>query len=189
MTFPDERLELPAAYRFCPQCGHPNPQPGQSPLKCQACGFAVFFGPVAAVGGLIENHRGEILVVRRARDPGKGKWGLPGGFVDPYESAEQALAREVREETGLEITDVRFLVTFPNRYVYAGVAAPVLDLFFQCRPMGDADIRLETRELERYAWCVPDAKLLANMAFDSNRRAIELWKHGPLSRDPESCRE
>ncbi len=101
---------IASAYKFCPHCGSSNPQPGDVPFKCSNCGFACFFGPVAAVGGLIVNDDDELLLVRRARDPGKGKWGLPGGFVDSDETAEEALVREIREETNLHGVGNRVLV-------------------------------------------------------------------------------
>jgi 8-oxo-dGTP diphosphatase len=61
-----------------------------------------FHSPSPVVACLIIN-RGRILLLRRAIPPGSGRWALPAGYVEPGESAEQALVREVREETGLEV--------------------------------------------------------------------------------------
>ena len=125
-------LGVEHAFAFCPRCGKAHHCPGQSPFRCLACGWSYFFGPVSAVGALIINDAQQMLLVKRARDPGQGLLGLPGGFVDAGETAEQALRREVLEETGLEIRDPKLLITYPNQYHHDGYAIPVLDFFFQC---------------------------------------------------------
>ena len=66
----------------------------------------------------------------RAKDPGKGLYGLPGGFVDVGETAEQALDREVLEEIGLQVRSRQYLASFPNEYAWQGFILPVTDLFF-----------------------------------------------------------
>lgn len=170
---PDSGIEF--RYRFCPHCGAANPSPGGIPFKCAACGFANFFGPVAAVGGLIINNQGEILLVRRARDPGKGLWGLPGGFVDRYESIEEALLREIAEETRLVVTQPTYLMSHPNSYCYQGAVAPVIDLFYVCHIESALDLQLAPDELEHFEWARPTPKHLDHMAFHSNRVAIEFW--------------
>ena len=65
------------------------------------CGFVYYFNSSAATAIFITNRVGELLVVRRAKEPAKGTFDLPGGFVDMYETAEEAIIREVKEETGL----------------------------------------------------------------------------------------
>ena len=135
--------------------------------------MASFFGPVAAVGAIVSNENDEILLVRRARNPGKGCWGLPGGFVDRNETIEAALAREVKEETQLVITTMKFLITHPNHYNYQGVVAPVIDLFFCCQVESSDQLSLAKDELDHHVWVHPTANHLAKMAFESNRIALQ----------------
>ena len=163
------------AYRYCPSCGKENSAIGAIPFRCESCGFCDFFGPVAAVGALVTQGDGRILMVRRARDPGKGKWGLPGGFVDRDETVEQALAREVHEETGLQITGSDYLMSYPNAYNYRDVIVPVIDVFYQCEVASGVSVDLDPVELEHYEWVLPTASHLDHMAFHSNRLAIEYW--------------
>jgi 8-oxo-dGTP diphosphatase len=58
---------------------------------------------VACVGAVVHDAAGRLLLVRRGRDPHRGRWSLPGGRVEAGESPEQAIEREVLEETGLVV--------------------------------------------------------------------------------------
>lgn len=166
-------IAIEQVYHYCPRCGEENPKVGDVPFRCGTCQLVSFFGPVAAVGAIVVNGQGQILLVRRARDPGKGRWGLPGGFVDRNETVEAALAREVKEETQLVITSSELLMTHPNDYNYRGVVAPVIDLFYCCQVESTDEVTLAPEELEHHAWVRPTAEHLDKMAFHSNRVAIE----------------
>lgn len=168
-----QAIPIESVYRYCPRCGEASTQVGKIPFRCVRCGMASFFGPVAAVGGLVMNDRNELLLVRRACDPGKGCWGLPGGFVDRNETIEEALAREVKEETQLVITSCELLITHPNQYNYHGVVAPVIDLFYCCEVESPDQISLAVDELDHHVWVHPTAEHLEKMAFPSNRIAVE----------------
>jgi ADP-ribose pyrophosphatase YjhB (NUDIX family) len=67
--------------------------------------------PSVGVGGVVVD-RGRVLLVRRGKPPLYGRWVVPGGTVELGESLEQALVREVREETGLEVRPRAFLTAF-----------------------------------------------------------------------------
>jgi ADP-ribose pyrophosphatase YjhB (NUDIX family) len=58
---------------------------------------------VRCVGGIVHDAHGRLLLIRRGRDPHRGRWSLPGGRIEAGESPEQAVEREVREETGLSV--------------------------------------------------------------------------------------
>jgi 8-oxo-dGTP diphosphatase len=58
---------------------------------------------VACVGAIVRDPDGRLLLVRRANEPGRGLWSIPGGRVEPGESAHEAVAREVAEETLLQV--------------------------------------------------------------------------------------
>ncbi len=58
---------------------------------------------VACVGAVVRDDRGRLLLVRRAHEPGAGLWSIPGGRVEPGETAQQAIVREVEEETHLRV--------------------------------------------------------------------------------------
>jgi ADP-ribose pyrophosphatase len=136
----------------------------------------MFFGPVTAVGGLIFNKLGHVLLIERARDPGKGKLGMPGGFVDPGETAEESLRREVFEEVGLEIDEARFLMSCPNQYTYQNVTNPVLDIFFHARVSDQHEIRPASSEVAHWFWSPIEVAVLDRIAFESNRRALEFYQ-------------
>lgn len=112
-------------FRFCPQCGSERFVDNNVQSKrCLDCGLIYYINPKAAVVALITNEQGDILVCRRAKDPARGTLDLPGGFTDLDETAEEAVAREVREETSLIVTETRYLFSLPNLYAYGGLVVP-----------------------------------------------------------------
>lgn len=90
-----------------------------------------YVNSASAVAALIFSSEGKLLVTRRAIDPDKGKLDLPGGFVDPGESAEMALRRELMEELGISVKEMRYLTSASNEYLFAGVTVFTTDLVFR----------------------------------------------------------
>lgn len=121
-------------FRFCPKCGSPRfVEHNDKSKHCEACGFTYYINPSAATVALIVNDQGEWLCVRRAKEPAKGTLDLPGGFSDLYETSEEGIIREVKEETGLDVAAVEFLFSIPNQYVYSGFTVHTMDMFYRCR--------------------------------------------------------
>jgi ADP-ribose pyrophosphatase YjhB (NUDIX family) len=116
-------------FRFCPRCGGrlsrkllKKTEPER--LVCEACGFVFYLDPKIAVGTIIRTVEDRIVLVRRAIEPGYGKWVFPGGYVDRGEQVQAAAIREAREESGL---DVR-IDSLVNVYSYPG-RAPVIIVY------------------------------------------------------------
>lgn len=168
-------------FRFCPRCGNKSAeQPagdGTNPFKCvdAECGYSHYFSPNAAVGAIIADAEGRVLVITRAKDPGKGKYGMPGGFVDPGESLEEALQREVLEEINLTTKSIEYLASFPNSYAFRGVVFPVTDAFFVCQVDSFDPIAPQEGEVSDYHFLKLTETELDKMAFASNRHALELY--------------
>jgi NADH pyrophosphatase NudC (nudix superfamily) len=169
-------MEISEAYRYCPICGEAR-QPSRQlrPFRCSKCTHTSFFGPVTAVGCVITNQAGRVLLIERAKDPGCGKLGMPGGFVDPNESAEFALRREIQEEVGIVVDSLTFLLTAPNNYVYQAVVYPVLDIFFHAKVSPNQTIQAEASEVASWLWTEITVEILDRMAFPSNRLALESY--------------
>ncbi|MDR2389094.1 MAG: NUDIX domain-containing protein [Tannerellaceae bacterium] len=120
-------------FAYCPACGSGLfAVRNEKAKQCAACGFTYYSNPSASVACFIRNKKGELLLVRRAKEPASGTLDLPGGFADSNETAEEAVYREVKEETGLLLPNCRYLFSLPNIYPYKGVQVHTLDLFFAC---------------------------------------------------------
>lgn len=166
--------QLPV-FRFCARCGHPDPaRVSVSEFTCSSCGYRHFINPVSAAVALVRDRHGHLLLIRRAKDPGKGLLGLPGGFVDSDETAEEALRREVFEEVGLRLEAVAYFTSLPNRYLFQGFDWPVLDLFFlaQVESFEQAQAKVEVQSLEIVA---PQDLRFEEIAFPSNAQALRLY--------------
>jgi 8-oxo-dGTP diphosphatase len=117
------------AYRFCPACGGPlsgrrlKPTEPERPV-CTACGHVVYLDPKVAVGTIIRAADDQLVLVRRAIEPGYGLWVFPGGYVDRGEEITAAAIREAREESGLDVRIDGLL----NIYSYGG-RSPIIIVY------------------------------------------------------------
>src|SRR4051794_4274090 len=85
---------------FCSHCAAELPSP--PPVTCERCGASHYANPKPC-GGALVTRDGRLLLIRRATEPYRGSWDIPGGFCEPREHPAAAAEREVREETGLEV--------------------------------------------------------------------------------------
>lgn len=165
------------AYRFCPRCGgdlERRTLKATEPERpvCKRCGFVFYLDPKIAVGTIIKTPQNRIVMVRRAIEPGYGKWVFPGGYVDRGETLMAAAIREAREECGL---DVR-LDGLVNLYSYPG-RAPVIVVYAATMLGGSLcvdDESLETAEFESTA--LPWTEL----AFQSTEEGLRDYLAGLL---------
>lgn len=159
--------------KFCPKCGADAFRAKvEQRYVCGACGFEYYLNVCGTVVGVIRHCDGRLLFTVRGKDPGAGTLDFPGGFIDFYETAEDALRREIREELNLEIAAERFLCSQPNQYLYRGVLYHTIDFFFLCRALDWDAMKFED--------VIRDARLLRldevdvrEIGFESIRRGVE----------------
>lgn len=130
--------------KFCPFCGKPNrPMPGTKHRTCPECRENDYLNPAPAVS-LAAIRDGKVLLSLRAGPPKKGEWDLVGGFVDAGETVEEALRREVLEETGCRLEDVRFEATASGDYA----GQPTLNFMATATLVGEPKASDDSAELK-----------------------------------------
>jgi NAD+ diphosphatase len=155
-------------FKYCPKCGAAAlHRVSLKELQCDACGFELYLNPAAAVAGVVVDEQGRMVVLVRGKEPGKGKWDLPGGFADPGETVEDALRREVREEIGLDVTVTRYLGSWPNIYEYMGVRYRTLDMGFVCEATEVSRAKPMEPDIAEVLFLKPDQIDLERFAFSS----------------------
>ncbi len=145
----DHAEQARQTFRFCSRCGGTfewrrlKPAEPERPV-CSRCGFVLYLDPKLAVGTIIRSTNDRLVLVRRAIEPGYGRWVFPGGYVDRGERLIAAAVREAREECGL---DVR-IDSLVNIYSYE---SPVIVVYAATALGGTLcidDESLETAEVE-----------------------------------------
>ncbi len=119
-------------------------------------------------------------MVRRAKEPARGKLAVPGGFIDIGETAEDALRRETREEVDLEIGDLTYLASRTNAYHYQEITYPVLDLFFVATAINPAKAR-PLDGVDSLEWHTASTIDPETIAFPSIRSALKLFVEQSVS--------
>ena len=115
---------------FCPKCGKPFTKITARNTVCKNCGLDYYVNPRPCNAIIITDDKNRILLVRRAIDPSKGLWDLPGGFIDIGETAEESVIREAKEELGVEIDNIKYLFSGYDRYEYKGLNYHTLGFVF-----------------------------------------------------------
>lgn len=160
-------------HQFCGVCGTPTLEvPEERARRCPQC-TALFF-PAVSPAIIVAVTRGDELLLAHNRNFRPGMFSVLAGFVDPGETLEQAVAREVREEVGIELDDIHYIASqpwpFPNS----------LMLGFRARYVS-GEIAVDGKEIEQANWyqrtALPDIPRRGTVA----RSLIDGWldKHRP----------
>ena len=159
--------EWDRTHRFCGRCANPTePAAGERARRCPACGLLAFPRLAPAVIVLVERN-GAALLARNASFP-VPMYSTIAGFVEPGETLEAAVVREVNEETSLVVTDVRYVGSQPWPFPHS------LMIGFNAQ-WADGDIAVDGREIADAAWFRPDDLPMIPPPLSIARRLIDGW--------------
>lgn len=135
-------------HRFCGRCGEPTGfHPAERARFCHSC--QIPFYPRLAPCVIVLIRRGDRFLLARSSRIRRHFFSLIAGFVEPGESAEQAVAREVAEETGLRVTNVRYALSQPWPFPHQLMLGYFADY-------ESGDLVLQEDELAEADWFLPD---------------------------------
>jgi ADP-ribose pyrophosphatase YjhB (NUDIX family) len=163
---------LAAMLNHCARCGgalglapvEGDPRPR---LVCNACGHIAYVNPKLVVTTIPVTDAGEVILLRRGIEPGRGSWAQPGGFLEVDETATEGAVRETEEEIGLLVE--------PGEIVglYARLEAAVIVLAYEARIVG-GELRTTPEATEVRAFA-PEAIPWPEIAFRTTWWALVDW--------------
>jgi ADP-ribose pyrophosphatase YjhB (NUDIX family) len=149
--------------RFCPRCGKGATITYPRSITCPACGYGAFYNPKPVACAIAANKEGEIILLKRGFQPNRGRWSMPGGFVDLGESVEDAAIRETKEEVGLAIEIVNLVG------VYSRSTDRIVVVVYAARTEGTPTPTEEALEVRAFR---PTTIPWDELAFWSDDRAL-----------------
>jgi len=161
---------------YCSSCGsktETRPIGRQQLSVCASCDQVFFRNPKVVAAAVIEDE-GRVLLVRRDIEPGRGLWGLPGGFVDWDEHPEEAMVRECQEEVGIRVEALELLTVLHIRQADDGIVG----LFYRARLVDGQPAAGD--EVQQVGWFIPNR--LPPLAFATHRKVLQRWSEEVLAR-------
>ena len=157
--------------RFCGACGGPTVHDGKERMmRCPACGNMIF--PRIAPAAIIGLTHGDKLMLSTYAGRDYKRYGLLAGFIEIGETAEEAVAREVMEEVGLKVKNIRYYKSQPW-----GVAGN-LSIGYFCDLDGDDTVRLDENELASAEWFDRDNLPAKDDGISLTREMIRIFGEG-----------
>jgi 8-oxo-dGTP diphosphatase len=161
-----------AGWHHCPRCRAglvfgPRNDEQRDVLHCPACGLVIYDNPAPTASALVVRD-GRLMLTRRARPPYEGMWDVPGGFVEPLEHPEQAVRRELLEETGLEVEVGPLIGVFTDVYGEDGVAT--FNLYYSASVVSGEQRPAD--DVSEIGWFELAEIPLQEVAFANGREAI-----------------
>lgn len=160
-------------WRFCPRCRE-ELEIAEGRARCPWCGFVAYANSAPTASAVVTDDRGRLLLTRRAIEPDKGLWDIPGGFLDEAEHPLDALVRELREETGLEIEPDEFLMATIDRYGDGPGAQATLNLLWAAHVVGGEPEAAD--DVDELRWFAPDELPGEDeLAFEHVKDVVAAW--------------
>lgn len=167
-------------FKYCPNCGTPlarKEKGGALRPVCPSCGFIQYLNPVPGVVVVIEKD-GQVLLGKRGGGFGKGKWGLPQGYIEFDEDFLTAAIREVKEETGLDV-EIRSILNVVSNFLSPSLHT--LGIVLLADVLGGELCTCD--DLEVLEW-FPLSGPLPEMAFEADEHIIRRVHEEGLPVDP-----
>jgi len=123
----------------------------------------------------VGDERGRVLLARRAQEPFKGRWDIPGGFLEEGEHPLDGARRELREETGLEVELLEFLGAWMDSYGGDSTAEATLNLYWTARAVGGEAAPAD--DVDDLRWFAPDELPDEDeLAFENVPLVLAAWQ-------------
>lgn len=171
----------------CPSCG--SRLPAVPPTTCEVCGAQVWADAKPCACALVTNEEGQLLLIKRASEPWKGYWDIPGGFCNPGEHPISAAERETLEETGLSVRVSGFVGIWLAPYddpTTDELPKETMDIFYEAALVGGEGAHSDPGEVEELRWFSSD-ELPSDIAFpEAQLPALEIWKRRVSGRSAPS---
>ena len=162
---------------FCSNCGENNKfgkQDGHNRFYCPYC-YTIHYENPKPTATLICPKNNSILLVKRAKDPGKGLWGLPGGFIEKGETLEEGATRELLEETNLKGKVKQILGTCSH---FNTIFGDILLIGIEILICGWSQIKAGDDATEATLFPLAD---LPDLAFPCYDNIVEMYRHRKVS--------